>query len=155
LFISGYLEDNRDEYNALLGALSSGDNWNAWLDFFLNAVVNQSLESQRLVGAVLELHDYMRNRVPELLRSKLAGHVVDALFDAPAFAASTLHERLGITRDRAARYIRILRDNGLLSEARAARGRSPAILAFAPLLQIARGDFIAPTERRSLIPPPP
>ena len=58
------------------------------------------------------------------------------LFDTPVFRANELHKRLDIQRQRAAQYIRSLKDAGIIVEIRPSSGRTPALLSFEDLWKI-------------------
>ena len=136
LYLSGYLEANRDEYYARLSSISSEGNWLGWITFFLTAVVEQASNNLLLVREIADLYEETKYELTELLHSDQAIHILDVLFDTPVFAATEIHQRLGIQRQRAAQYIRSLKEAGLLREIREASGRRPAILSFEPLWKI-------------------
>lgn len=58
------------------------------------------------------------------------------LFDTPVFRANELHQRLNLQRQRAAQYIRALKDARIIIELRPSRGRTPALLSFEDLWEI-------------------
>ena len=58
------------------------------------------------------------------------------LFDTPVFRANELHKRLQIQRQRAAQYIREMKEAGILEEIRPSSGRTPALLSFEDLWTI-------------------
>ena len=136
LYISGYLEENRDKYYQCLENISKKGDWLAWVEFFLNAVVNQSESNLILVRNIIDLYERKKREVSELLHTDQAIYIVDMLFDKPVFRANELHRRLGIQRQRAAQYIRTLRDAGIIVEVRPAKGRTPALLSFDDLWEI-------------------
>jgi Fic family protein len=141
LYISAYLEANRDEYTHRLGAISSGHKWRDWIVFFLTAVVDQAQTNLDLVRRITALYEDMKPRVSRATRSEQAINLLDSIFDRPIFRASYLHESLGISRQRAAAYIRALKKEGILKEVRASSGRTPAILSFDPLFEITRYSY--------------
>ncbi|PCJ43624.1 MAG: cell filamentation protein Fic [SAR86 cluster bacterium] len=136
LYISGYLEANRDEYYQCLENISGKGDWFGWIKFFLNAVVKQSENNLNLVRKVIELYDRKKREISELLHTDQAIYIVDMLFDTPVFRANKLHQRLNIQRQRAAQYIRSLKDAGIIVEIRPSSGRTPALLSFEDLWKI-------------------
>ena len=136
LYISGYLEANRDQYYQCLENITEEEDWLGWITFFLNAVVNQSESNLILVRNIIELYERKKREVSELLHTDQAIYIVDMLFDTPVFRANELHRRLDIQRQRAAQYIRTLKDAGVIVEIRPSSGRTPALLSFEELWRI-------------------
>jgi len=136
LYISGYLEANRDTYYQLLENISAEGDWLSWIKFFLTAVVAQSESNLILVRKINELYDQKKREISDLLHSDQGIYLLDMLFDTPVFRANELHKRLKIQRQRAAQYIRTLKDAGIITEIRPSRGRRPALLSFDDLWKI-------------------
>ena len=84
-YISAYLERNRDEYNERLLAISRDGNWNGWISFFLRAIVEQAEENSQKATHILGLYDEMKQKVPEIARSKYSIQAIDAIFSRPIF----------------------------------------------------------------------
>lgn len=136
LYISGYLEANRTEYYLRLENITRHGDWIGWVSFFLQAIIDQSVNNLKLVRSINELYERTKREVSDLLRTDQAIYIVDMLFDTPVFRANQLHRRLEINRQRAAGYIRKLKAAGTIIELRASSGASPALLAFEDLLHI-------------------
>lgn len=136
LYMSGYLESNRDAYYGALGAISKSGEWSVWIEFFLRAVIDQCDSKLNLVRRIIGLYEKKKHQLTSLLRTDQTIHILDLLFDRPVFRAAELHERLKIQRQRAAQYLRILKGAGVVTEIREARGRRSAILSFDELWQI-------------------
>ncbi|MES9989879.1 MAG: Fic/DOC family N-terminal domain-containing protein [Candidatus Thiodiazotropha endolucinida] len=133
LYISGYLEAHREEYYGCLENISEKGDWLGWIKFFLDAVVNQSESNLNLVRNIIDLYERKKREVSELLHTDQAIYIVDMLFDTPVFRANELHRRLNIQRQRAAQYIRALKEASIVIELRPASGRTPALLSFEDL----------------------
>ena len=136
LYISGYLESHRDTYYRRLENISANGDWLGWIDFFLNAVVEQSETNLALVRSIIYLYDSKKHEISELLHTDQSIYIVDMLFDTPVFRANELHERLNIQRQRGATYIRALRNAEIIVEIRPSRGRRAALLSFEDLWAI-------------------
>ena len=133
LYISSYLESHRDEYYGSLERISEEGDWLGWIRFFLIALVNQADDNLKLIRQIIELYDQKKLEITDLLHSDQAIHILDFLFDTPVFRATELHHRLGIQRQRAAHYLRKLKDASLIAELRPASGRKSAMLSFEDL----------------------
>ncbi len=136
LYLSGYLESQRDIYYQKLENISKLGDWYGWIEFFLTAVVKQSENNLILVRRIIELYEQKKREVSDLLHSDQSIYIVDMLFDTPVFRANELHKRLGIQRQRAAHYIRVLKNSGVIIEIRPSKGRTPALLSFVHLWNI-------------------
>ena len=138
-YLSEYLESHRDLYYARLRGISRDGDWTGWVEFFLDAIVEQAQSNTDRVRAILELYDRMKSRVSDLIRSRHALKVLDALFDRPIFQSSDFVERSGIPRQTAYGFLSSLQEAGILSVLRSGGGRQPTILAFTELLNCAEG----------------
>lgn len=68
--------------------------------------------------------------INELLHTDQAIHILDMIFDTPVFRATDLQKLLGIQRQRAALYLRTLKEADVIVEIRPASGRRSALLSF-------------------------
>jgi len=136
LYLSGYLEKNRDSYYQHLENISKKGDWFSWVKFFLESVIHQSESNLKLIRKIITLYEEKKREISDLLRSDQSIYVLDMLFDKPAFAANELHQRLGIQRQRAAQYIRTLKQENIIVEIRPSSGRKAAILSFDALWKI-------------------
>lgn len=136
LYISKYLDADRDSYYDSLGRISSEGDWLGWIQYFLSALVDQAENNLQLVRQINELYDNKKAQISELLHSDKGIYILDMLFDSPVFRANMVHERLKIQRQRAAQYIRTLKDAGVITELQPASGRRPALLSFDDLWKI-------------------
>lgn len=141
-YLSSYLESNRDEYYARLSAISSDNDWNGWIEFFLIAITEQAKENALKVQQMTELYNKMKDRIVEATRSQYAIQVLDALFFQPIFKTTDFVSRTGITKQTAMALLRQIRESGDLVLIREAKGRQASILAFPALLSIAEGKKI-------------
>jgi Fic family protein len=138
-YLSEYLESHRELYYARLRGISQDGDWTAWVEFFLEAIIEQAKSNTARVRAILGLYDRMKHRVTELTRSQYALQVLDALFVRPIFQSSDFVERSRIPKQSASRFLGVLREAGILHVLRQGMGRQPAILAFRELLNCAEG----------------
>ena len=136
LYLSGYLEAQRDVYYQRLENISSSGDWLGWVEFFLTAVVKQSENNLALVRNIIGLYEQKKREISDLLHSDQSIYILDMLFDTPIFRANELHQKLGIQRQRAAQYIRALKNAGVIEELRPSKGRTPALLSFKHLWDI-------------------
>jgi len=135
-YLSRYLEKHRDEYYARLSSISERGDWNGWLEFFLTAVRAQSEENSTKIRRVLDLYERTKRRIAGETHSQFAITLLDAIFQQPVFTVRMLVQKHGLEKPTAAQLVRRMKEAGLLTEIREARGQRPAVLCFAELLTI-------------------
>lgn len=116
LYLSGFLEKNRDRYiDSLLRVSQEGD-WVGWVDFFLDGVAEQSNDVIQRSGLLLDLRQQYRERAQTARASALPLLLVDELFRSPAVTISIAEQLLGVTYVSAQRSIERLVGLGILEE---------------------------------------
>lgn len=138
-YMSGYLEKNREEYQARLRAVSRDGDWTAWCAFFLQGIREQAMENERRARAILALYDRVKTQVADLTHSQHAIRAVDFLFQSPIFAAPLFTNHADMPKPTASRILTLLRDAGILVTLEEGRGRRAGIYAFRELLNVAEG----------------
>lgn len=137
-YISRFFEDHKDEYIHLMREVSRTGDWEAWCRFFLTAVESQAVDNLRVAESIRTLYEEMKVRFASTLSSKWAVRALDYIFTHPIFRNSGFTNNSGIPAATAARFTRILLDDGLLQTVRLASGRRPATYRFEPLMQRVR-----------------
>ena len=138
-YMSGYLEERREEYVQSLRAVSRDGAWTDWCAFFLEGLIQQASENQEKAQSIIELNARMQREVAELTRSQFSSLAVDFIFSRPVFSTTHFVDSAGIPRETAQRILRMLRGATVLRTIREGSGRRAAILAFPELLNIAEG----------------
>ena len=64
-YLSEYLESHRELYYARLRGISQDGDWTAWVEFFLDAVIQQARANTERVRGILELYGRMKQRVTD------------------------------------------------------------------------------------------
>lgn len=138
-YISEYLESHREEYYDRLLAVSRDGDWTGWCVFFLTALTEQARAYQQKIHDLLKLYDERKEQIVEATHSQYSGRILDWIFTRPIFQTTDFVKSSDIPEPAARHILRVLRDRGLLREIIKARGRLPATLAFADLLNIVEG----------------
>ena len=141
-YISAFFEKNRDEYYDKLLAVSRGDDWTVWCEFFLKAILKQAESNQAKATEILTLYEKKKSEIADLTRSQYAIHTLDFIFTRPIFNATHFTGMDTIPTPTAKRILSILRENNILTTLRESRGRKPAIYAFSELMNIAEGSTV-------------
>lgn len=137
-YISRYFEEHKDDYLALLRQVSAESDWESWCLFFLAAVESQAKRNLEVAQDIRDFYEEMKLRFAELLSSKYAVSALDYLFTSPVFNNSRFTHFAGIPHQTAARFTRVLLQEGLLQTVREASGRRSAMYRFEPLMQRVR-----------------
>lgn len=114
-YLSEYLESHRDEYYKALLDISQNDNWEGWIAFFLQAVIEQSRKNITKAKEIMKLYEQKKERVSELTKSQYSIKIIDTLFMMPIFKSNVFIRISKIPQASAMRYIRILEQNNVIS----------------------------------------
>jgi Fic family protein len=128
LYMSAYLERNRDAYYDLMLRVSQAGAWQQWIDFFLRGVAESARESVDLAGTLLGLRDRWQQQFQAARSSALLLKLIDRLFQVPSITISRAAEVLKVTPAAAANNIGKLVAAGILKE-RTGRRRGQVFVA--------------------------
>lgn len=138
LYVSGAIEERRDEYVDRLRAVSAENDWDGWILFFLEILQRQAELNIAITDRINELYNEMQTRFRQLLNSQWVPVAVDYVFGKPVFRNSAFTSSAGIPSQTAHRFSRLLVEEGILTIVEEAAGRRAALLSFQPLLEIVR-----------------
>lgn len=137
-YMSGYLEERRDEYIDRMREVSASGQWTEWVIFFLEALEAQAQQNLQKAEEIRNLYEDMKTKFREILSSQWSVAALDFMFTRPIFRNNIFTSRSGIPTATAHRFVRTLTEHGLLQTLSPAAGRRPALYAFEPLLQKVR-----------------
>ena len=117
LYLSAFLEQNRDSYMELLLRASQTGAWQDWIRFFLTGVTEQSHDAIRRSQRLQDLWQQQRAKMQTARHSALALQLVDELFSYPAITIGAAQRLLGMSSHRGAQLIvERLEHEGILEE---------------------------------------
>jgi len=118
LYLSHYFRQHRSEYYERLQAVRDAGDWEGWLAFFLDGVIDVSQQATHTAAAILRMREDYRARITEHLGRAAANgqRVMDRLFDHPIVSVATVREWLGLTPAGANQIVSRLEGIGLLRE---------------------------------------
>lgn len=134
-YLSEYLESHRNEYYQALLDISKNDNWDGWITFFLQAVIEQSKENISKAKKIIELYQQKKQRITELTKSQFSIKILDALFMMPVFQSQDFITISKIPRDSAFKILRKLEENRVIISDKKKKNR---VYFFEKLLEIVR-----------------
>lgn len=139
-YLSAYLEAHREVYYERLQGISRQGDWNGWIRFFLEAVVEQAAINTNKTKEILALYERMKQEIPKVIRSQYGVQAIDALFDRPIFQSTDFIRRSRIPKESAIRIMNALKKAELIRDIRPGRGRRAAVMIFPELVHICEGS---------------
>lgn len=137
-YISGYFEENKDAYIDIMRRVSEEGDWNQWCLFFLDAIEKQAVRNLNIAEEIRGLYENMKPVFSDVLSSKYSVSALDFVFTNPVFRNNRFTSSSGIPSATAARFARVLSEEGIISVIEQPAGRRPALYSFEPLLRLVR-----------------
>lgn len=137
-YLSGYMEENKDEYIDLMRTVSETNDWEKWCVFFFNAIEKQAVRNLEIAENIKSLYEEMKHIFSDTLSSKWSVNALDYIFTNPIFRNNRFTSNSGIPGPTASRFTRMLLEKELIRTIEEASGRRPALYAFEPLLKLVR-----------------
>lgn len=98
LYLSYYFKSHRQYYYELLNAIRENGDWERWLDFFLDAVIETANESYQIIVALNNQVHYDRERVRTLGKAAAsAERILCAMLRHPISDIATLRKQTGLS----------------------------------------------------------
>lgn len=117
LYLSLYLKRHRAEYYRLLDGVRADGDWEAWLDFFLEGVLETATGAVETAHRLLGLFSSDAERVRDLGRAAAnALRVFNAFRERPLGTINDLADRTGIAYSTAARAVDALQNLDIVHE---------------------------------------
>ncbi len=138
LYLSGYFDENRNEYQDHLLNVSRTGAWIPWIRFFLTAVSSQSKDAVNRAKKLIAHWQDTRNKFSGARSSAAVLKVVDELFKVPALTVPQAAKILGTRYPSAQRTVEKLIEGGFLIE-RPGKKRNRVYLA-PSIIQIVEAD---------------
>ena len=134
LYISGYMEANRDEYIDTLHSVDESARLETWLKFFFKSVAAQLRETQELVEQIYELHDQVKSKF-QGSKSPYLTPFIDFIFDSPIFTVPHALKSTKATDLTVKRLIESFQREGYIITMKYRLGRAK-VYSFQPLLRL-------------------
>ncbi len=142
-YLSEYLETHRDEYYDGLLAITSDNNWQGWLEYFLQAIIIQSDTNISKAKDILRLYENLNDKFINTTHSQYAVPALDTFFKAPIINTVDFIKLSGIPNKVTVNdLLRKLAKIDIIKTLRKGRGRMPTVYALPDLLNIAEGKKI-------------
>ncbi len=117
LYISDYIERNKDTYYDLLTRVRTHNDMISWIKFFLEAIIETANTAKEKFRKVVELTVEMDKVIMELsVKPENAKKVIDLLYDEPAINRKKLCELTGIKEGTIKNVINALLEKNIIIE---------------------------------------
>jgi len=116
LYLSAYLDENRDAYYASLQAIREKGDAIPWIDLCLIAIQTQSTDAVQRAERIVALRERYREAASALGTTN-AFNLVDLICENPVVTTRSIESRLGVSRPTALRLLRRMEEQGVLTEA--------------------------------------
>ena len=137
-YISGYLEEQKEEYTSLMREVSKSGVWTEWCEFFFGAVEAQADRNLKVANSISNLYEEMKPVFGEVLSSKYSIQALDFVFENPVFRNTQFLAKSGIPRPSARRFAPLMSDAGLLEVVEQGSGRRATLYRFEPMMELVR-----------------
>jgi len=114
LYLSGFINNNREEYYRLLRGVTSNDNWKDWVLYVLKGIEIQSLSTTTTVIKIKDLMMSYKEQIKYLLPKVYSADLIEFLFTHPFYSQKLMSEELGFSRNTSFKYLNQLSENGFL-----------------------------------------
>lgn len=117
LYLSLYFKTHRQYYYELLNRVRRDGDWEAWLDFFADAVIVTSTQAVDTARELLALSDHDRDAIGTLGRATPSAlQVHRALMEHPIATSARLVEKTGLTPATVNKALALLEGLGIVRE---------------------------------------
>jgi Fic family protein len=115
LYLSSYLEADRDRYYEALQTVRETGDPLPWIELFLSAVHSQATDAVARAQRIVALRERYRAAASAIASSNGTA-LVDLVCETPIVSSRTVEARLGVTRPTALKLLRQLEAVGVLNE---------------------------------------
>lgn len=121
LYLSGdFLNNTADYYNGLRN-VTEHSKWLEWIEFFLNAIINASVDTKNRIKAIHELMESTSLVIQQQLPKIYSKELFEVLFERPYCKIRFLEEAKIAQRQTASQYLKQLEEIGVLKTEKAGR----------------------------------
>lgn len=113
LYLSAYIIKNKAEYYRLLQSVSEKSTWNEWIEYILKGIEQTATASVDMIKSIDQAMQKFGNLLQEKEPKIYSKDFVELLFSYPYTKIGSVENRLKITRQTAAKYLKIAQDLGI------------------------------------------
>jgi Fic family protein len=113
LYLSAFIEANRQDYYDLLQRIRTHGDWPAWIRYFLTGVEQTAKQASKQAMSLIELRETLRAKLLDKPRAQL---LIDELFKNPYVTVASAQKLLGVSNPTARGVINELSARRILEE---------------------------------------
>jgi Fic family protein len=121
LYLSSYIIRTKKDYYRLLTSIRIEGNWEEWILYILEGIIQTSLESVNRIKSITQLIQETKIELRDKLPKLYSKDLLEILFKHPYTKISFLVEELGITRKTASLHLKAIEEIGLLESTKMGR----------------------------------
>lgn len=114
LYLSSYIIKNKTEYYKRLNAVNKNDEWELWILYILKGVEVTSKQTIKQIHSIRKLLKDTIKTVKENAPKIYSKELVENIFEKPYTKIEYISEKLNVERKAASRYLRKLKEIGIL-----------------------------------------
>lgn len=123
LYLSRYILARRHQYYSLLLGVTKNENWEEWLLFMLDGVLETSIWTTEKTKSIKQLIDHTKDFLRISLPKIYSQELIDIIFSQPYCRISDLMDHDIARRETASRYLKKMTEIGLLKELKTGRDK--------------------------------
>ncbi|MEO6135895.1 MAG: Fic family protein, partial [Ginsengibacter sp.] len=114
LYLSKFIIDNKSDYYRLLQEVRTNNNWEEWILFILRGVEETSKETIQQIQKINKLFQSESEKIKLKIQRPFNKELLELLFEQPYCKIDYVVERLNISRITASKYLKELKEIGIL-----------------------------------------
>ncbi|MFO7963069.1 MAG: Fic family protein [Desulfobacterales bacterium] len=117
LYLSLYFKSHREQYYQLLNNVRLSGNWEAWIDFFTDAVIDTATQAVNTAKQLLALAEEDGQRIADMKRISGSAHLVHkSLLEHPMASPNRVQQKTRLSPATVNTCLRELENVGILKE---------------------------------------
>lgn len=137
-YMSAYLQSHRDRYYETIGMISKNGDWDSWIKFFLNGVIEHCTANVNLLINMTSLYEESKEKFANATNSSFAINSLDYIFANPIFSIPGLRNayRQNLSQQVTSQLVNKLTSAKLIEKVYSGVGRRPSVYRFPALLKL-------------------
>jgi len=115
LYLSRYINTNKNDYYRLLQETRQSNSWNAWIVYMLDAIESTAIETTIMIRDIKRMMMQHKHKIRTELQKVYSQDLINNLFKHPYTKIEFVVEDLKVTRQTASKYLEKLISIGILS----------------------------------------
>lgn len=114
LYLSPYFKKYKDIYYSLLMEIRETGNYSNWIKFFLDGIIEMSINTSRKVKKLIDLYNQYKQKLTEIHATAISFELLDKFFERPYYYITLLQEELNEDYPKTKRGLNYLEESGVI-----------------------------------------